>query len=85
MAQKSPIPDESAEVWFTDPPYYDAIPYADLADFFLVWMKRILPKHALLRDPFAQTNLLSQRIRKQFRTTSGLSTDGQKMRRSSMQ
>ena len=59
MAQKSPIPDESAEVWFTDPPYYDAIPYADLADFFLVWMKRILPKHALLRDPFAQTNLLS--------------------------
>ena len=59
MAQKSPVPDESADVWFTDPPYYDAIPYADLADFFLVWMKRILPKHALLCDPFAQTNLLS--------------------------
>jgi len=24
----------------TDPPYYDAIPYADLMDFFYVWLKR---------------------------------------------
>jgi adenine-specific DNA methylase len=24
----------------TDPPYYDAIPYADLADFFYVWLRR---------------------------------------------
>ncbi len=59
MAQRSPVPDESAAVWFTDPPYYDAIPYADLADFFLVWMKRILPDHPLLRDPFDPTNQLS--------------------------
>jgi adenine-specific DNA methylase len=59
MAQRSPIPDASAAVWFTDPPYYDAIPYADLADFFLVWMKRVLPDHPLLRDPFDPTNQLS--------------------------
>jgi len=26
----------------TDPPYYDAIAYADLSDFFYVWLKRIL-------------------------------------------
>jgi len=26
----------------TDPPYYDAIPYADLSDFFYVWMRRAL-------------------------------------------
>ena len=26
----------------TDPPYYDAIPYADLSDFFYVWMRRML-------------------------------------------
>lgn len=26
----------------TDPPYYDAIAYADLADFFYVWLKRTL-------------------------------------------
>lgn len=25
----------------TDPPYYDAIPYADISDFFYVWLKRI--------------------------------------------
>ncbi len=26
----------------TDPPYYDAIAYADLSDFFYVWLKRVL-------------------------------------------
>lgn len=26
----------------TDPPYYDAIPYADLSDFFYVWLRRAL-------------------------------------------
>ena len=25
---------------FTDPPYYDNIPYSDLSDFFYVWLKR---------------------------------------------
>jgi len=33
-----PLPDETTHIWFTDPPYYDAIPYADLSDFFLVWL-----------------------------------------------
>lgn len=26
----------------TDPPYYDNIPYADLSDFFYIWLRRIL-------------------------------------------
>ena len=26
----------------TDPPYYDAIPYADISDYFYVWLKRTL-------------------------------------------
>ncbi len=26
----------------TDPPYYDNVPYADLSDFFYVWMRRAL-------------------------------------------
>jgi adenine-specific DNA methylase len=26
----------------TDPPYYDAIPYSDLSDFFRVWLRRAL-------------------------------------------
>ncbi len=29
---------------FTDPPYYDNIAYADLADFFYVWLRRSLTK-----------------------------------------
>ena len=41
-ATHHPLPDETASIWFTDPPYYDAIPYADLSDFFLVWLNRIL-------------------------------------------
>ena len=28
----------------TDPPYYDNIPYADLSDFFYVWMRRSLKR-----------------------------------------
>ena len=42
-ATEHPLPDEAADVWFTDPPYYDAVPYAHLADFFFVWLKRIAP------------------------------------------
>ncbi|OAB62776.1 adenine-specific DNA methylase [Leptolyngbya valderiana BDU 20041] len=37
------LPDEFAQCFFSDPPYYDAVPYADLSDFFYVWLKRILP------------------------------------------
>ena len=50
-AMKHPLSDQSASVWFTDPPYYDAVPYADLSDFFLVWLKRALSNDSLLRDP----------------------------------
>ena len=58
-ATEHPLPHQSANVWFTDPPYYDAVPYADLSDFFLVWFKRMLPDHTLLRDPFDPDNPLS--------------------------
>ena len=37
-----PLPDDSAVGLFTDPPYYDAVPYADLSDYFYVWHKRAL-------------------------------------------
>ena len=30
------------DVVVTDPPYYDAIPYSDLMDFFYVWLRRTL-------------------------------------------
>lgn len=58
-ATEHPLPDQGADIWFTDPPYYDAIPYSDLSDFFLVWLKRALPGHPLLRDPFDPDNPLS--------------------------
>jgi putative DNA methylase len=33
---------EGVDVIVTDPPYYDAIPYSDLMDFFYVWLRRSL-------------------------------------------
>ncbi len=62
-AADHPLPDQSAGIWFTDPPYYDAIPYSDLADFFFVWLKRTLPEHQLLRDPFDSQNILTPKTR----------------------
>jgi putative DNA methylase len=40
---------ESLDAVITDPPYFDSVPYADLSDFFYVWLKRSLshlyPEH----------------------------------------
>jgi adenine-specific DNA methylase len=58
-SQNSSLADESAQVWFTDPPYYDAIPYADLSDFCFVWLKRALKDGSFLRDPFDLANPLT--------------------------
>ena len=58
-AANHPLPDQAANLWFTDPPYYDAVPYADLSDFFLVWLKRCLPSYPLLQDPFDLENPLT--------------------------
>ncbi len=40
-AAKEYLPDESCAVYFSDPPYYDAISYADLSDYFYVWLRRV--------------------------------------------
>ncbi len=39
---KSQFPDKYLTAVVTDPPYFDAIAYADLSDFFYVWLKRTL-------------------------------------------
>ena len=39
-AAEHPLPADCADALFTDPPYYDAVPYAYLADFFHVWLRR---------------------------------------------
>ncbi|KYC37325.1 DNA methylase [Scytonema hofmannii PCC 7110] len=36
------IPDNSVDAIVTDPPYYATIQYAELSDFFYVWLKRTL-------------------------------------------
>lgn len=61
-AMNHPLPNQSAGVWFTDPPYYDAVPYSDLSDFFLVWLKRNLSMDHLLQDPFNTDNRLSPKM-----------------------
>lgn len=39
-ATNHPLPDDVVDAVVTDPPYYAAIPYADLSDFFYSWLKR---------------------------------------------
>jgi len=75
-ATEHPLPDETAQVWFTDPPYYDAVPYADLSDFFLVWLKRALPGHPLLRDPFDPANPLTPKAREAVQNERSETEDG---------
>jgi len=48
-ATRLPDPDATYDAIITDPPYYDNISYADLSDFFYVWLKRsvgfLFPEH----------------------------------------
>ncbi len=62
----STLDDLLCQLISTDPPYYDNVPYADLSDFFYVWLRSIVnqmypslmdtllvPKHQeLVADPF---------------------------------
>jgi ribA/ribD-fused uncharacterized protein len=52
-ATRHPLPDDAAHALITDPPYYDAIAYAALSDYFYVWLRRTLSSlhDALLREP----------------------------------
>jgi len=62
-ACECPLPEQSAEVFFSDPPYYDAVPYSDLSDFFFVWLRRALPKLPFLCDPYDPKNSLTPKTR----------------------
>ena len=65
-ATNHPLPDQSAGVWFTDPPYYDAVAYSGLSDFFYTWLKRALPNHGLLRDPSDPPNPVTPKRQEQI-------------------
>ena len=40
LCQSAIVSAEPHDLIVTDPPYYDAIPYSDLMDFFYVWLRR---------------------------------------------
>ena len=42
LCQSAIIPVQQHDIIVTDPPYYDAIPYSDLMDFFYIWLRRTL-------------------------------------------
>lgn len=48
-AMSPSLESESIDAVITDPPYFDSVPYADLSDFFYVWLKRsighLYPEH----------------------------------------
>ncbi len=60
-----PLSDGTCAGVFTDPPYYDAVPYSDLSDFFYVWIKRTLSDvhKDLFRTPLTpkQQEIVEQR------------------------
>lgn len=39
---RQPLDGDPVQSIVTDPPYYGAIPYADLSDFFYVWLRRVV-------------------------------------------
>jgi len=79
-ATENPLPDNSGDIWFTDPPYYDAIAYADLLDFFMVWLRRVIRDKSLLRDIFEPSNRLSPKEREAIQDPGRLSGGGPKNR-----
>ena len=42
------LADDSVDYIVTDPPYYDSVQYSDLAAFFRVWLRQLLPEYQVL-------------------------------------
>ncbi len=45
-SSKLPLPSDSVDHVITDPPYFDNVQYSDLAHFFRVWLRWLLPDAA---------------------------------------
>ena len=50
-AARIDLPDAGADFVVTDPPYFDSVQYGDLAAYFRVWLRRLLPEGSL--PPYA--------------------------------
>ena len=66
-AMRSPWPDTSLDAVVTDPPYYDNVPYADISDFFYVWLKRtvghLYPEHFANEGTPKKTEAVADAVR----------------------
>lgn len=66
-AMQPPWPDASLDAVVTDPPYYDNVPYADLSDFFYVWLKRtvghLYPEHFANEGTPKKTEAIAEPVR----------------------
>jgi putative DNA methylase len=54
-AVKLDLPDGSVDYIVTDPPYFDSVQYSDLAAFFRVWLRQLLPEGADWQVELAET------------------------------
>ncbi len=52
--EKGQFPGKFLDAVVTDPPYYDAIAYADLSDFFYIWLKRTIGEEYPLNFAYPQ-------------------------------
>ena len=57
-AAKLPFEDEFFDAVVTDPPYYDSVPYSELADFFWVWQAGVISNEEAAR--YAQSPALEE-------------------------
>lgn len=46
-AEDQVLPDDCVAAFVTDPPYYDSVPYAELSDFYYVWLRRTLSHNSI--------------------------------------
>ena len=58
------LPDIKYDLIMTDPPYYEAISYADMSDFFYIWQKRLHNEPAFQAPLTPKRKELVQHIRK---------------------
>jgi len=66
-ATNLPWPDGHMGAVITDPPYYDNVPYADISDFFYVWLKRTVgtsyPEHFATEGTPKKSEIVADAVR----------------------
>lgn len=50
------IDPESVDLVITDPPFFDNVHYSELADFFYVWLRKIIGEHGIMSPTTTRAN-----------------------------